>query len=272
MSVKVFAGNTEQPVKFWSFPGGERGVRVEWEFNFHSYTVDVDFRSSDDLIDMLMTVDAIRGKFPASQIRAKIPYFPYARQDRRAVIGEAHSMRVIAAMVNSCNFTEVEVWDPHSDVVEALIDRIVIKTQAELAMRDGVIPNGALLIAPDAGAAKKIYKLASILGSDVVVLEKSRDPKTGRLEAGEISVENLKKISESFEVWMVDDICDGGGTFIAAIEKIKSSLNKEGFDIPPITLYTTHGIYSKGAKPLGDAGFKGVACINKLNDNIYFKD
>lgn len=91
--ITLFNRTEDSPieVKFWSFPAGERGCRIELEDESllleeeHVFLIRVDFRSSDDLIDLLLLNNAIRNMFVlASKIDlvVHIPYFPYARQDR----------------------------------------------------------------------------------------------------------------------------------------------------------------------------------------------
>ena len=129
--------------KEWVFPAGERGVRVKTDMFTESCTVDLHFKGSDSLIDMLLTVDALRRQYGKYfKISLNTPYFPYARQDRRMQEGESHSLKVIADLVNSCGFSEVCTVDPHSDVVEAVVNNLKIIPQHEAAIQ--VLPDIAM--------------------------------------------------------------------------------------------------------------------------------
>ena len=257
MSVKLFtSAGIEIPVKFWSFPGGERGCRIEE--NIMPYLIDVDFRGSDDLIDMLMLNDACRVLTVNQPLRARIRYMPYARQDRVSATGEAHSLRVAANIINSCNFDAVEIWDPHSDVTEALIKNAIFRRQEDLFhwLAAPNISRDAVLLAPDAGALKKIFKCAD--GKyDVYCAQKTRDARTGKLSGCYIAQEDLAMM-DGCEIWIVDDICDGGGTFIQLIDYMKGRMAGD----LNVNLFVTHGIFSKGKGVLYDAGFSQVVAAN----------
>jgi ribose-phosphate pyrophosphokinase len=99
----------------------------------------------------------------------------------------------------------------------------------------------AALVAPDAGARKRVQTLAKQLGGlPVVFAEKVRDTRTGEIVAtsivGELPNRNLL---------VVDDICDGGRTFIELAAALKDKQAAQGLD-KPLFLYVTHGIFSKG--------------------------
>lgn len=251
---------------FWSFPGGERGVRID---RVSPYTTSVvvrcDFRGSDDLIDLLLVKDALDAidywENGNPKMILDIPYFPYARQDRRGCEGESHSMKVIAKLINGCNFDIVQVVDPHSDVVEALVERVKIRTQSEIfrwmwgVKLKRLISEIDVLVAPDAGAAKKIYKIDSKI--PVIIAQKERELSTGKITRTFVSDADLALI-QGKRVWIVDDICDGGKTFI--------ELSKALTGAKTLNLYTTHGIYSKGKQVLTDI-FDEVLCYNDMSVN-----
>lgn len=254
-------------IKSWKFPAGELGVRIlnPEDISIGDYVIlETKFESSDCLVEMLLLADATRAVMkPEQKLNLVMKYFPYARQDRRSAVGESHSLKVVANLVNMAKFDKVIVWDPHSDVVEALVDNLKIVPQWGLA-KDR-IKSAQILIAPDAGAAKKIYKLATLKGSDVIVAGKQRDTESGNLKTSPLSNEDIEKLAKATgEIWMVDDICDGGGTFIGLLQMIQSQMKQKGLDMPSISLYTTHGIYSKGKACLYEAGFTKVECANDM--------
>ena len=93
------------------------------------------------------------------------------------------------------------------------------------------------LISPDGGALKKIYKVSEYLGGiDVVECSKSRDVKTGKLSGFKVYDDNLQGI----DCLIVDDICDGGGTFIGLAEELKNK------NAGKLYLAVSHGIFNKG--------------------------
>ncbi len=247
----------------WTFPAGERGVRVE--LGYHGsmgFQVRLNFKNSDSIIDMLLTVDAIRREYGSVPITLYAPYFPYARQDRKMQAGESHSLKVIADLVNSCKFTEVKVVDPHSNVLEALVDNLVIVPQFEAA--EAVLDSETFsprtydyLIAPDAGAMKKIYKLSERYEVPVICAHKKREVSTGKITHTTLTPEDFQKLSGGDKrVLVVDDICDGGATFINLAVALPSDCKKD--------LYVTHGIFSKGKVELYQH-YENILCYNDMS-------
>lgn len=238
----TFDGDQHAPVKIDTiqFPGGERHVRFDTNANTKPKraTIRQNIKSSDDLMDLLLLTDAVRRQYPGIRIHLECPYFPYARQDRVAVKGEPLSVAVIAKLINSQRYASVEVWDAHSDVTTALIDNVVHDT-CEDRIR-GVLSkkNFNTIVLPDAGAEKRLPKL----NKPVICCEKKRDVVTGQI-AGTV-VHGLDNSHGPFLI--VDDICDGGRTFIEIAKVIRHYCTQQKMLHPNISLYVTHGIFSKG--------------------------
>lgn len=230
------------------FPGGERHVTMG-DMPASLYTsITAYLHTSDDIMDLLLVVDAIRRVCPHKDIDLAIPYFPYARQDRVCNPGEAFSAKVMAGLINGLQCTRVTVHDPHSDVVPALLDRCEVMTMADLIEDSELLPiivNGNLaLVSPDAGAEKKVRQLAKRIAArghmpEVIVATKVRDTATGVITATEVHGDVAGK-----DLLVVDDICDGGRTFI---ELAKVLRDRGAGDL---YLYVTHGIFSQGVGEL----------------------
>ncbi|AXN57762.1 ribose-phosphate pyrophosphokinase [Acinetobacter phage ABPH49] len=238
--------------QFFSFSGGERNVKIpgmSLGFNVKGpVNVVAHITSSDDVMDLLLLKDAMdnHGGMSDSPKNLFIPYLPYARQDRAMVTGEALSVRVMANLINSMNFDAVHVYDPHSDVGPALIKNLRVtgvETQAVgLLVRSDHYTRIArqeevLFCSPDAGALKKVSKLAANMGAkEMVIGIKHRDVSTGQITGTGFMGSDVKGRT----VLMVDDIADGGATFIHLANALKEAGAKT------VLLYVTHGIFSKG--------------------------
>lgn len=236
--------------EFFTFSGGERNVKIPgMSLNFNvkgPVNVIAHITSSDDIMDLLLLKDAM-DNFPGMSDSPKnliIPYLPYARQDRAMVHGEALSVRVMAELINSMNFNIVEVYDPHSDVGPALIKNLrvnaveyqalglLLRNDHYMRLRDDI-----MICSPDAGALKKVSKLAKNMGiSEMVIGIKHRDVATGQITGTGFMGADVKGRT----VLMVDDIADGGATFIHLGKALKDAGAKS------VLLYVTHGIFSKG--------------------------
>jgi ribose-phosphate pyrophosphokinase len=152
----------------------------------------------------------------------------------------------MANLINSQNYREVNIWDAHSDVTPALINRVVStpvediisEVVANSSMYDRAIMNGrnTILVAPDAGSIKKISKVAQKFSYPMVRADKHRDVATGQITETVVYSENVG--GKNFLI--VDDICDGGRTFTELADKLRLLTTGK------IMLYVTHGIFSKG--------------------------
>lgn len=255
--------NIAKKIEFTSFKfsGGEISVKLKDTSDVAGIRppifITAFIRNSDDLMELLMATDAIRQIAPKAEIELIIPYLPYARQDRVMVPGEAMSLKVFANIINSQNYTSVRVWDAHSDVGVALIDRCTNVPQETLAlmMNFKMSPENTILVSPDAGAEKKIYKFAKALSfEEIVFASKVRDVSNGKI----LQTKLLESWKTSKDFLIADDICDGGGTFIALAEKLRPLTSGK------IKLLVTHGIFSKGVEVF-DGIIDEVMVVNNIN-------
>lgn len=225
------------------FKGGEPHIKI-LEALTEEDEVMITCRASDFAVFgmMLLAADALR-RFGIKRMELFIPYFPAARQDRVMIPGEPLSVKVYADMVNAMNFDKVLIFDAHSEVTPALVNNAVVIPNHALVKK--VLENRSLddliLVSPDGGALKKIYKLSQALGGvQVVEASKKRDVKTGKLSSFHVYEDDL----EGKTCVVVDDICDGGGTFLGLAEQLKLKGAGE------MVIIVSHGIFSKGVDHL----------------------
>ncbi len=177
------------------------------------------------------------------QVQLYVSYLLAARMDRVMLDGEPFSLKTIAAIINQAAFKKVFIFDPHSEVATALIDRSYTVTNHAFvkdALDDYFLQNARTnfcLVSPDAGALKKIHKLAQFLNIDnVVECMKERDLKTGALTNFKTTTDDLTGQT----CFIIDDICDGGGTFAGTAKMLKEK------GAVKVVLIVSHGIFSKG--------------------------
>lgn len=252
------------PVKTFTFSGGERHLSVKDIPLTGDVSIEASLFNSDDVITLLLAVDAVRRLCPAAKINLALPYVPYARQDRVCNVGEPLSIAVIADLINNLNCASVTILDPHSDVTPALIKNVRIISQADLisnsaALCELIKDHAIHLMAPDAGAEKKTRTLAKALhdkGIEAPALfaSKERDVRTGDILKTIIPADVAGK-----NFLIADDICDGGMTFILLSKELKAHGAKD------IYLYVTHGIFSKGTDEL-KTYFKHVYCHHSFSN------
>ncbi len=228
------------------YPGGEPMVSFATERSSQVERLLLRPRSIGSLMTGLFFVDALveRG--------LKVPelIFPCvlgARQDRINPAGDfLFTAKSVAKEINARNFPRVTVIDPHSDVTTALIDRC-------RPVHYGPAAKYAAVVAPDAGAEKRASRIAKIMGVPVIRAWKSRDVATGKITGFGMEPTNLAPGST---VVVIDDICDGGGTFIG----LADCLDEAGLRAD---LFVSHGIFSQGAAALL-ARYESVICTDSL--------
>lgn len=187
---------------------------------------------------MFLAESVVDAKFDAGATplsRLVLPYLPGARQDRINPTGDVlFTARSVARMINRVGFERVVTLDPHSRVMPSFCSEMVEYPLSRVAQ---FLPGGHTVIAPDAGAVLRANEVASAIGSNVICATKERDVSNGKLSNFSVDVE------PGNHYLVVDDICDGGGTFLGLGEKIK----EQG---ATADLYVSHGIFSKGTDEL----------------------
>lgn len=228
------------------FPGGEIQVRLVINAeDLAAIRIAALLRNADDIMTLLLLTDALRRQAGTEvPIDLDMPYLPYARQDRVCSPGEALSVKVFSGLINAQGYRSVTITDPHSDVGPALLDRVRVRDASVFlrqVLEDPVFRNGVTLLAPDAGALRRVQTLARQFGIDQVVsAQKQRDPLSGRITGLTLTA----PLPPSRPVLVVDDICDGGRTFLELARAMPQPPEGGCF------LYITHALFSQGTDAL----------------------
>jgi len=225
----------------FTFSGGEPHIKIlEKIEKEEAVTITTRIKGFEDVGLLLIATDALK-RMGVEMIHLLLPYFPAARQDRLMVVGESLSVKVYTDIINAQNYKSVTILDAHSEVTPALLDRSKNISNHLFVTMCLQNEKGYILIAPDGGALKKIYKLSQFLGGvSVVECSKSRNVKTGELSGFKVYSDDLKNKT----CVIVDDICDGGGTFLGLAKKLKAK------NCGKLILIVTHGIFSKGLEKM----------------------
>lgn len=252
-----------------SFPDGQQQVWIRDGKSLYEKEVDVRCRLTNfmDLEILICCCKSLR-LLGVSNINVAILYFLGARSDRKFEDGSNNYLRdVICPIINSLNFSSVLVLDPHSDVLEGCLNNFN-KLDNEYLVKYVLFDlyeshksySNMILLSPDSGANKKIHSLAKKIGhsGDIITCSKSRD-NDGRLTNLDVPF-SINKYPENPDIIIIDDICDGGATFINIAKwfKERAFQNK-------LYLVVTHGIFSKGLKELAEY-FDVIYCTNSYRD------
>ena len=261
-TIKLFLGEgmyqdrKEIPLRIFTFPGGEVQVRIlELDELQHSQNVEVIawIRDSDGWMALKLLRDALAEYEYFDEMKLTLPYFPYARQDRICYPGEANSSNMILDDLYEMGWESVVVADIHSNILPEWVGNIPQEDLFYNCMKHKKVDYS--VIAPDAGAREKATKCAEKVGANVIYAEKKRDPGTGAILSFNVKADVVPK-----HCLIVDDICDGGGTFIATATELRA----KGAD--KVGLYVTHGIFSKGINHLWDRGIDYIITTDSFWD------
>ncbi len=179
-----------------------------------------------------------------------LSYLPYGRQDKEISNNTTFGLHTFAKLINSLKFNEVRCLDPHSIEAAWLIDRFVPHYPVELVEALIHELEVDLVCYPDKGAVTKYS--SKYAWTDVIFGVKTRNQQTGVIVDYHLDADSEHIHPQGCRVLIVDDICDGGATFTL----LSNMLYQQGAS--EVNLFVTHGIFSKGLKPLKEAGILRV--------------
>ncbi|HET7487801.1 MAG TPA: ribose-phosphate pyrophosphokinase [Acidimicrobiales bacterium] len=189
---------------------------------------------NEHVVELLLLLDACR-RAGADRVTAVIPYFGYARQDRRASSGEAVGARVVAGAIAGAGADRLVVVDPHTLALEPMCDIPVEMVTAVPVLAEALtgVSEDAVLVAPDLGATKLAQRYATLLGLPVAIVRKSR------LSGQSVVVEELVGDVVGRPAVIVDDMVTTGGTVEAAVRAL---LEAKAAD--DVVVAATHGLFA----------------------------
>ncbi|MDV6167524.1 ribose-phosphate pyrophosphokinase [Flavobacterium sp. DG1-102-2] len=212
-----------------SFEESIRGLRV--------FLVCSTFPSSDNLMELLLMIDAAK-RASARHITAVIPYFGWARQDRKDKPRVPIGAKLVAKLLESAGATRIMTMDLHADQIQGFFEKPVDHLFASTIFVPYVKSlnlDNLTIASPDMGGSKRAYAYSKFLGSDVVICYKQRK------EANKIETMELIGEVTGKNIILVDDMIDTGGTLAKAAELM---MEKGALSVRAIC---THPILSGGA-------------------------
>ena len=196
--------------------------------------------ANDNLMELLIMADALR-RSSADRISAVIPYFGYARQDRRAKARTPITAKLVANMITEAGIDRVLTLDLHAAQIQGFFDIPVDNLYAspifaldiEHHFKDKIA--NIMVISPDVGGVARARELAKRIDAPLAIVDKRRE------KAGEVAEMTVIGNVEGKVCIIVDDIADTAGTLCKAADLLMKSGAKE------VHSYITHGVLSKGA-------------------------
>ncbi len=196
------------------------------------------YPANDNLMELLITLDALR-RASARRVTAVIPYFGYARQDRKAGPRTPISAKLVANLITEAGANRVLTMDLHAGQIQGFFDIPVDNLYAEpLFSRDiksRFSNQEIMIVSPDVGGVARARGVASRINSDLAIIDKRRE------KAGMSEVMNVIGDVRGKACILIDDIVDSGGTLCNAAAALMSRGAKSA------SVYVTHGVLSGAA-------------------------
>ncbi|HDZ5066048.1 TPA: ribose-phosphate pyrophosphokinase [Campylobacter jejuni] len=231
---KIFSGSANvefarQVSKYLSLPLSDSGIKC---FSDGEISVQIDesvrgkdvfiiqstcFPTNDNLMELLILTDALR-RSSANSITAIIPYFGYARQDRKANPRVPITAKLVANLIQVAGIGRIATIDLHAGQIQGFFDIPVDNLYGSIVFNDYIKAKhfkNAIIGSPDIGGIARARSVAKHLGLDIVIVDKRRE------KANESEVMNIIGDVKDKEVILVDDIIDTAGTMVKAAEALK---------------------------------------------------
>ena len=193
---------------------------------------------NDNLMELLLTIDAAK-RASAKRITAVIPYFGYARQDRKDEGRTAISAKLIANLITSAGVNRVVTTDLHAGQIQGFfdipLDNLFSVNELIKDMKEKTIGKNLAIVSPDVGGVVRARAFAKRIDASLVIIDKRRE------RAGESEVMNIIGEVNNKTCILLDDIVDSGGTLCSAAKALKDNGAKE------IYSYIVHGVLSGNA-------------------------
>jgi ribose-phosphate pyrophosphokinase len=253
--MKIVAGNSNRPLaeaicSYLHLPQTKAVVKrfndmevfVEIQENVRGQDMFVvqstSFPANDHLMELLIIVDALK-RASAKRITAVIPYFGYARQDRKSGSRTPISAKLVANLITRAGADRVLTMDLHADQIQGFFDIPTDNLFAGPVMVRDIKQHmdvaNTVVVSPDVGGVVRARALAKRLATPLAIVDKRRE------RAGESEVMNIIGEVAGKSCILIDDIVDSGGTLCNAAEALMAQGAKD------VSAYITHGVLSGGA-------------------------
>ena len=225
-----------------SFPDGEKHLKIKELDRKDTVGITCRITNSDDLFLLMQLSDILKRQCVVVE-RINIPYLMTMRCDRLFSFNEAFSLRIVADIINSFNANEVCILEAHSQITHNLIKNSTCYDE----FYTRIPQSGWCFCFPDKGAKERYYNDGSY---KPILCEKVRDVTTGALSG--FKIVDLGNYKEGDNILVVDDLCDGGGTFIGIAKELRKLNPKK------LCLKVTHAVQRKG-----------IENVAKVYDEVY---
>jgi len=219
------------------------------------------FPVNDSLMELLITIDTLR-RASARRITAVIPYYGYARQDRKTSPRSPITAKLVANLLTNAGADRILTLDLHAAQIQGFfdipLDNLFAAPVFAQDIRDHLLVSGKLpdcltIVSPDVGGVIRARSLAKRLNCDLAIIDKRRE------QAGESEVMNIIGTVKGRTCIMMDDIIDSGGTLCNAAKAIMENGAKS------ISAYCSHGVFSgKAVEKIASSAFTNLTVTDTI--------
>jgi len=220
--------------------------------------------ANDNLMELLLCIDALK-RSSAKNITAVIPYFGYARQDRKVVPRTSISAKLVSNLITKAGADRIVTVDLHAGQIQGFfdipVDNLFATPIFARHVRKKIKSKKIICVAPDVGGTERARALGKLLNAELAIVDKRR-PKPGQSQVMNV-IGNVKDKT----CIIVDDIIDSGGTIINAAAALKKRGAKEVF------VYITHGVLSGDAvKKIQKSVIKNLVITDTIDNGAKTKN
>ena len=243
------------------FSDGEIYVEINENIRGNSIFIiqSVSSPANDNLMELLLSIDALK-RSSAKNITAVIPYFGYARQDRKVVPRTSISAKLVSNLITQAGADRVVTVDLHAGQIQGFfdipVDNLFATPIFARHIKKKIKSKKIICIAPDVGGTERARALGKLLNVGLAIVDKRR-PKPGQSQ-----VMNIIGDVKDKTCVIVDDIIDSGGTIVNAAKALKARGAKE------VYVYITHGVLSGDAvKKIKNSVIKNLVITDTIDNN-----
>ena len=214
--------------------------------------------ANDNLMELLICIDALR-RSSAKNITAVIPYFGYARQDRKVVSRTAISAKLVSNLITNAGANRILTVDLHAGQIQGFfdipVDNLFTTPIFARHIKKNIKNNNLVCVAPDVGGVERARSLGRKINAGIAIVDKRRP------EPGKSEVMNIVGSVEEKTCIIVDDIIDSGGTIVNAAKALVEKGAKE------IYVYITHGVLSgEAVKKIKNSKIKKLIVTDTIDN------
>ncbi|MCC0023285.1 MAG: ribose-phosphate pyrophosphokinase [Hyphomicrobiaceae bacterium] len=222
------------------------------------------FPANDNLMELMIMLDALR-RSSARRITAVIPYFGYARQDRKSAPRTPISAKLVSNLITVAGANRVLTLDLHAGQIQGFFDIPTDNLTAAPVMvrdiRENYDIKNTMIVSPDVGGVVRARNVAGRIGAPLAIVDKRRP------RAGVSEVMNIIGDVSGQSCIIIDDIIDSGGTLINAAKALLEAGAKE------VSAYLTHGVLSgDAAKRVSESALKELVVTDSIQETDMMRD